>query len=272
MSNVNTAHNGLVMENNQVESQDHHAQIDTDPARPPLLEAIAALPLTPVERPSSAAIKRAITVITRKSIVEANLPEPAPDTDQLASTAQLPTPPASSTPWPLQQFFAGDIELDTELGQRFPNMPVMSRISFREMGEKRKRGVATLMNQDGAAQVIIDVDSSSRMIQMSFTYGAMLTLRFRLVELSDMDRTRWLELMQREQGGLAFLWGAARWEQDYVICVARRHFTNWYAFSPNGFEAGVRMTPDATRKLLKWLVALWTPQPEDTTPDHLLTW
>jgi hypothetical protein len=101
----------------------------------------------------------------------------------------------------------------------------------------------------------------------------MLTLRFRQDDVSDVDRTRWLELMRREQGGLAFLWGPVRWEKDYIICVVRRYFTNLYAFSPHGFEAGVRMTPDVTRQLLNWLEKLWNITPPASTADgKILTW
>jgi hypothetical protein len=100
----------------------------------------------------------------------------------------------------------------------------------------------------------------------------MLTLRFRLDSLSDVDRSRWLELMRREQGGLAFLWGQSRWEHDYVICVVHKHFTNLYAFSNREFEAAIRLTPDVTKQMLDWLDANWKPgEAGDGTPK-LLTW
>lgn len=175
-------------------------------------------------------------------------------------------------PWTLQQFFNGEIDLDVELAKRFPNMPVMAAIYFRSLGTRTGRGVATLSTADSASSVIIDADAATREVQISFTYGSMLTLRFTLDDLSEMDRSRWLELMRREQGGLAFLWGPTRWESDYMICVARKYFTNFYAFSPRSFEAAVRMTPDVTRKLLDWLEQFWkTPPPSDETPK-LLTW
>lgn len=255
------------VEDHQVESKDR-IETDIEQARsnPELMPALAVL--TAKSEPASpSSIKRAITVISRGAIVDANTP---------AAVAESPTmtpPSTDTTPWPLQQFFAGDIDLDVELSQRFQNMPVLSRISFREMGEKSKRGVATMLNQDGAAQVIIDVDAATHMMQLSFTYGAMLTLRYRMVDLSDMDRQRWVELMRRDQGGLAFLWGASRWEKDYVICVSRRYFTNWYAFSPNGFESAVRVTPDVTKQLLKWLEGYWKPAKQEAeTSSSLLTW
>lgn len=214
------------------------------------------------ERPPSTAIRRAIDVITRGAALESVLPES--ERHKLRST---------DTPWALEQFFNGEIDLDAELAQRFPNMPLMSVISFRSMGNKNQRGVATISAQDGAAQMVIDVDSTSKITQASFTFGSMLTLRFRLDGLSDVDRTRWLELMRREQGGLAFLWGAARWEQDYVICVVRRYFSNFYAFSPRGYEAAIRMTPDVTKQLMGWLAGFWKPAPPaESDSSKLLTW
>jgi hypothetical protein len=177
-----------------------------------------------------------------------------------------------SPPWTLQQFFNGEIDLDVELGKRFPGMPLMSSINFRTLGTRTGRGVATLTTADAGAAVIFDADAATREVQVSFTYGSMLTLRFSLDQLSDMDRTRWLELMRREQGGLAFLWGPARWEHDYVICIARKYFTNFYAFSPHNLESAVRMTPDVTKKLLNWLVEFWKSPPPSAEPPKLLTW
>jgi hypothetical protein len=194
--------------------------------------------------------------------------------DALAPKPEPQSLAMDDTPWTLQQFFNGEIDLDVELAQRFQSMPVMATISFRSMGTKSKRGVATLATQDGAAQVIVDVDAVSKIAQFSFTFGAMLTLRFKLSELSDMDRTRWLELMRRKEGGLTFLWGPNRWEQDYLICVARRYYTNLYAFSPHNFEAAVRMTPEVTRALLHWLDTFWkVVAPKEEPPAApLLTW
>lgn len=214
------------------------------------------------DRPPSEAIKRAINVITRTAVVEAQIgEEEKPQTDLIR------------TPWILQQFFNGEIDLDVELAQRFPQMPVMSHIKFRELGDKTRRGVATISVPDGSAQAFMDVDSESQVMQFSFTFGSMLTLRFMLQSLSEMDRLRWLELMQREQGGLAFLWGPKRWEQDYMICVSRRYFTNLYAFSPNNFEAGIRITPDVTKKLLVWVGNFWKKDEEkEDSPPTLLTW
>jgi len=111
------------------------------------------------------------------------------------------------------------------------------------------------------------------MIQISFTFGSMITLRFGLSELSDTDRKRWLELMRRQQGGLAFLWGPRRWTSDYLICITRKYHSNLYAFSPNNFESAVRMTSDVTTKLLDWLDEFWQDDaPPNEEPPQLLTW
>jgi hypothetical protein len=195
-------------------------------------------------------------------------------------TIPLEMPPAnavavtqsSHAPWALQQFFNGEIDLERELSARFPSVPLMTTIRFRSLGAKTRRAVATLATQDGSASLMVEADGATHAAQFSFSYGSMLTLRFRLDTLSDVDRSRWLELMRRDQGGLAFLWGQSRWESDYVICIARKHFTNLYAFSNRDFESAIRLTPDVTKQLLDWLDGMWKPtEPEDGAPK-LLTW
>jgi hypothetical protein len=201
-------------------------------------------------------------------------PSPIELTASSRLTAKPEGTPLSTSvpPWTLPQFFNGEIDLDAELAKRFPTMPVMASINFRSLGSKTGRGVATLTSSDGGASVVIDADAASHVIQMSFTYGSMLTLRFSLNDLSDMDRTRWLELMRRDQGGLAFLWGPTRWEHDYLICVSRKYLTNLYAFSPHNFDAAIRMTPEIAKKLLNWLEDFWKTPPPDEEPPKLLTW
>lgn len=180
--------------------------------------------------------------------------------------------PLANVPWTLQQFFNGELDLDVELVKRFPNMPLLSTIHFRELGAKSQRGVATLSTQDGLATVLADVNGANKSVQFSFTYGSMLTLRFVLDHLSDMDRTRWLDLMRREKGGMAFLWSEARWRKDYIICIKRRYFTSLLAFSPHGTEAGARLTRDVTTKLTNWLEAFWKPAPEQDPTISSLSW
>ncbi|RMG84491.1 MAG: hypothetical protein D6712_11200 [Chloroflexi bacterium] len=181
--------------------------------------------------------------------------------------------PVATPPWTLQQFFNGEIDLDAELSKRFPTLPVMSDIRFRTLGQRTGRNVATLSTQDQSASLIIDADTPSKVIQLSFSFASMLSLRFTMDNLSDMDRERWLELMHRQQGGLAFLWGQERWERDYLICISRRYYTNIYAFSPRYYEAAARLTPGVTRKLLKWLRELWKEKPQDKQePPQMLSW
>lgn len=216
--------------------------------------AEAAAALTTASRPSAATVRR---------VIEAMSKTPPPETTALS---------IEKTPWVLQQFFNGEIDLDVELSQRFQNMPVMATVNFRTMGVKSKRGVATLAAQDNSAHIMIDVDAISKVAQFSFSFGSMLTLRFTLDELSDVDRMRWLELMRRKEGGLTFLWGPSRWEQDYLICTVRRYYTNLYAFSPHNFEAVARLTPDVTKKLMDWLDDFWKPAPPKAEPPPLLTW
>jgi len=180
--------------------------------------------------------------------------------------------PLANVPWTLQQFFNGELDLDGELIRRFPTMPLMSTIHFRDLGAKPGRAVATLSTQDGAAMLMVDVNAVSRSVQFSFTYGSMLTMRFLLDHLSDMDRTRWLELMRRERGGLAFLWSESRWKKDYLICIVRRYYTCLLAFSPNNIESGARLTPEMAHKLVNWLEDFWKPEPPPQPPSSLVNW
>jgi hypothetical protein len=182
-------------------------------------------------------------------------------------------PALQDTPWTLQQFFNGEIDLDVELQKRFPAVPIVSAVKFRTLGSEAQRRVATLTATDGTASVIIDADVKSKQIQISFTYGSMLTLRYSLADLSDADRSRWLELMRREKGGLAFLWGPTRWQKDYLICISRQYATKIYAFSPNHFESAVRLSQDVMDEIVKWLDEIWRFQPKEDNDDApLLTW
>ena len=89
--------------------------------------------------------------------------------------------------------------------------------------------------------------------------------------LLETDRRRWLDLMQRDSG-IAFLWTRDRWEAPYVIFVVRDGFARVYAFSPHGFEAAARMTPDMVQVMVDWLGQLWFPEAgtdQDTAPEPL---
>src|SRR5690606_13712451 len=94
--------------------------------------------LTTPSRPNAATVRR---------VIEAVAKTPPPEPTALS---------IEQTPWVLQQFFNGEIDLDVELSQRFQNMPMMATVSFRTMGTKSKRGVATMATQDNSAQVTID--------------------------------------------------------------------------------------------------------------------
>jgi hypothetical protein len=165
-----------------------------------------------------------------------------------------------NVPWILQQFIEGqlsDLELDGELVRRFPSMPVMSTASFRRVGLDERYGAATLATQDNAALLLVDVDRATRVVQFSFTMRSMLTLRYTLSGLTEMERARWLETLRLKDTRLAFLWGRQRWESNYLVCVAHKYHTNLYAFSPQHFESAARLTPDVTRRLLDWLDGFW---------------
>lgn len=163
----------------------------------------------------------------------------------------------NSAPVVLQRFFTGEIDLDVELSKRFNSAPLLSTMTTRpKLVHESARGTASLTSQDDNAALTVDINKITGVIELGFTLGAMLSLRFELSNLPEVDRRRWLELMRREQG-VAFLWSRARWERDYMIFVVRPYNVRAYAFSPHGFEAGVRMAPDVLKTFLDWLEAYW---------------
>ncbi|MGJ3238423.1 MAG: hypothetical protein ACFE0Q_06935 [Anaerolineae bacterium] len=214
---------------------------------------------TPVQTESVASAEQQSVTLRRKEVIK-------PDTPLTASREQ--------TPWTLQQFFDGEIDLEQELLKRFPTVPAMNTIKFRTLGMNSGRKVATLSAQDGSASMIVDADIESKVVQMSFTLGSMMTLRYVLSDIPANNRERWLDLMRRDQGGLAFLWNEDRWREDYLICVSRQYATNIFAFSPHNFESAVRITNDVTQQLLDWLEDIWNTDPEPEADDDppLLTW
>lgn len=158
-------------------------------------------------------------------------------------------------PIELQQFFRGEIDLDTELAKRFSHAPLLSELSVQKPSIQR-RASAIIASQDNSALLTFDLHLQTGMLELVFTLYSMLSLRFKLSDLSRGERQRWIDLMRRNSG-IAFLWTKKRWESDYIIFVVRENFARVYAFSPQRFEAAVRITPDALNHLLNWLENLW---------------
>ncbi len=170
-------------------------------------------------------------------------------------------------PLTLQPFFREDSDLEAELLQRFPSMPLMSHVRFRDVYYNGERGIATLSAQDGSSTVLIDVSKTTNEIQFAFIYGSMLSLRFLLDELSDLDRQAWMSNMQNNTEDVVFLWGQSRWAKDYVICVPHKYYISLLAFSPHHFEAAVRVTPAIGSDLFDWLREFWFPDATKPTGD-----
>ncbi|MCB9455563.1 MAG: hypothetical protein H6671_06220 [Anaerolineaceae bacterium] len=183
---------------------------------------------------------------------------------ELAVTESTPLPP----PWLLQQFYQNEIDLGAELATRFPDSLLLSVGRFRSVGAKTQIGVAKLATPDNMATLLIETDATTHAVQFTFAYSSVYALRFRMDTLSDLDRARWLDLMRRPQGGLAFLWSQSRWADDYIICAVRNGFAHLYAFSRFGYEAAIRLAPDVTKNLLDWLEAYWKPvQPKKSSSE-----
>ncbi|GEM_PF-2191050 len=167
----------------------------------------------------------------------------------------------TSAPITLQQFFSGEIDLDTDLARRFSNTPLLSRVKFfpppdRPLG---RRATAIFASNDDALMLSVDAHTDeAATLDFTFTLFSVIALRFRLSPLVEGDRSRWLDLMRRANG-ITFLWTRERWEQPHLIFVVREHFGRVYAFSPAGYEAAARMTPQMITELLDWLEDLWFP-------------
>lgn len=161
-------------------------------------------------------------------------------------------------PLTLQQFFTGEIDLDTELAYRFANAPLMSSMSVnpRKINAMTRRASTIFTAQDGSTMLTFDVELYTGRLEATFTANSMLSFRFDLGFIEKAARQRWIDLMRRKSG-IAFLWTKDRWENDYLIFVVREYFTRVYAFSPKRFEAAVRMTPDTVEKMVNWFEAHW---------------
>ncbi len=163
-------------------------------------------------------------------------------------------------PVTIKQFLRGEIDLDTELARRFANAPLMTSIARSPQDTRpASRATAMLTSQDSGAMLTLDIYGEQNISEATFTLNHMLALRFHLADLSSYDKRRWLDLMRRE-AGVAFLWTSKRWEDDYFIFVLRPHYVRMYAFSPQRFEASVRLTHPVSRQLINWLDIRWFKQ------------
>jgi hypothetical protein len=177
-----------------------------------------------------------------------------------------------TAPVTLQQFFSGEIDLDSDLARRFANAPLLSHVQFTPRpGEPvHRQASAIFSSNDDSTVVTVDAHPGSdhdATLEFTATLFSALALRFSLSPLVASDRSRWLELMRRPNG-IAFLWTRDRWEKPYLVFVVREHFARMYAFSPQGYGAAARLTPDMVTALLDWLEGLWFPEqrPQEQEP------
>jgi hypothetical protein len=160
-------------------------------------------------------------------------------------------------PWHISRALSGEGDLHTDLAQRYPNQPLMSLFSTRTIEGRSPRAIASLAAQDGSASLHVEIDPNSRALQCAYTLGSMLTLRFDLAHLSELDCVGWVEQMRQGQDRPTLLWGKQRWRADYLIWSVREHYTNLYAFSPLHIEAAARLTPTLTKRLVLWMTEHW---------------
>ncbi|MBE2269562.1 MAG: hypothetical protein IAE80_15100 [Anaerolinea sp.] len=176
-------------------------------------------------------------------------------------------PEAKPTPWLLELYYRADSDFHRELASRFPQMPVMSLIHLHTTGGEVRFPYAMIATPDGAASLTVEIDPPSKAVCFTFALHSMLAFRFALDGLNDKDRLQWLQEMRAERGEIAFMWDQSRWQRDYLIGVALKHYTNLFAFSPTHAQAAVRLTSDVSRRLLDWLEGFWKVDlPLDATP------
>lgn len=201
-----------------------------------------------MKRPSATMVRRVINRLEQAVGIDRSSPE------ALAALSKTTT-----TPWLLQQFLDGAIDLESELFERFPNAPLLSVAKFRRLADNSTHQVAALLAQDEDATLHIDIDPARNLAHFTFALSGMFSQRYVLENPEAIDRPRWLDLMERRQAGLTFLWSENRWQSDYLIWVVRRYSTHVFAFSPTGSAATARLTPEVTRETLRWLGNLWNP-------------
>ncbi len=190
------------------------------------------------------------TIPSRKRALE-TAPRVVPAADAAVSA------PPNLNPWALQAYFDGEGDLIKTLTARYPQMPLMSLINLRDEGGSAPRGTAVIATQDGAANVIVEVDAASHTVQFTFGLSSMLALRFQPAAISASGRAAWLDMMLRETGDPAFLWSETRWQDDYILSAATKTYATFFAFSSYHTEAAARLTHDVSSKLLAWLGKYW---------------
>jgi hypothetical protein len=193
------------------------------------------------------------------------IPTRSPGRERRDPSVDFIPPDNKPLPWLLELYYRAETDFNRELVARFPNMPVLSLIHTRMVGDKLKLHTALLSTQDGAASVIVEIDAASKAVCFTYALSSMLAFRFTLNRLTDKDRAQWMQEMRTERGEIAFLWDQTRWEHDYLIGVSFKNYTNLFAFSPAHLEAGARLTSEVTHKLLSWLQGLWQADAEQLT-------
>ena len=155
----------------------------------------------------------------------------------------------------LQRYGEAEVALGQELALRFPAAPLLSLFHTHVTHERTRLELALVSAQDGSSLLRVQADGA-RGVQFAFQAYGMLSLTFSPARLSEVDRRQWLANL-RQGGDAAFLWGAQRWDSDYLIGVPERYHVALYAFSPQHTEAAARLTPDAAFRLFGWLEGVW---------------
>uniref|UniRef100_UPI002C2D5A76 hypothetical protein n=1 Tax=Aggregatilinea sp. TaxID=2806333 RepID=UPI002C2D5A76 len=221
---------------------------------------------TPLSSISAAELIRITRALTRR-ITNQDRQRLARDLRESGHTRSLLT----DAPIDLQQFFAGEIDLDDDLSERYVNATLLSHSRLNKLpgDPPRRRATLILSSQDDSVSMAVDsYQNAEKVVFIDFTFTLLSTLsqKFPLNGVQPVDAKLWLALMRRDSG-ITFLWTRARWDKPYFIFVVREHFARFYAFSPQGYEASVRLTPDMVNQLCAWLNAVWLTPAEDPEPE-----
>ncbi len=172
----------------------------------------------------------------------------------------------TGAPWLIEQHQYGRINIYEELTIRYPSLPLLTIIKTRESRSPSQPTLMVMSAPDGMAGLVAEVKPNTRQLQLAFTYGSVMTMRFVFDELNANVCIDWLDMLRRPQDGTAFLFTEARWEKDYLITVVRKKFACIYGFSRNGFEAAMRMTDEVKNHFHDALRRAWSLEDGELTP------
>ena len=131
-----------------------------------------------------------VSITSRSSLLDLPLDDPSRPATISRSTV--------NAPWLLQQHFAGKVDLAAELTNRYPTWPLMTVIKQKPAKGAHQPSLSTLAAPDGTATLLFEAMPDSHQCQLAYTLSSMLTLRFRMNDLTPVDCAHWLAFIKLE--------------------------------------------------------------------------